>query len=39
MASNMADRDIFGKDGLAVRGSGTWAEDKLYYLERYLKIF
>jgi len=35
----MADRDIFGKDGLAVRGSGTWAEDKLYYLERYLKIF
>jgi len=38
MANNMDDQDIFGTDGLAVRGSGTWAEDKLYYLGRYLKI-
>lgn len=29
---------ILGKDGLIVRSSGKWAEEKLYYLERYLKI-
>lgn len=33
----MADA-ILGKDGLVVRSSGTWAEEKLYYLGRYLKI-
>lgn len=26
-------------DGLRVRGSGAWAEEKLYYLRRYLDIF
>lgn len=33
----MADA-IFGKDGLVVRDSGSWAEEKLYYLRRYLRI-
>lgn len=28
-----------GSDGLAARESGTWAREKLYYLERYLEIF
>jgi three-Cys-motif partner protein len=31
--------DLHGNDGLPVRSSGIWAEDKLYYLERYLDIF
>ncbi len=31
--------DLLGNDGLPVRDSGVWAEDKLYYLERYLDIF
>jgi len=30
---------LIGQDGLIVRDSGVWAKDKLYYLERYLKIF
>jgi len=29
---------IFGADGRVVRDSGKWAEEKLYYLGRYLKI-
>ncbi len=29
---------LLGKDGLVVRDSGAWAEEKLYYLGRYLKI-
>lgn len=36
---NMPEQDLLGSDGLPVRESGTWVEDKLYYLERYLKIF
>lgn len=28
-----------GSDGLPARGSGFWAKEKLYYLERYLDIF
>lgn len=35
----MSDQGPFGKDGLPVRDSGTWAKEKLYYLGRYLKIF
>jgi three-Cys-motif partner protein len=31
--------DLLGNDGLPVRGSGIWAKEKLYYLERYLDIF
>lgn len=34
----MAD-SILGSDGLIVRDSGSWAKEKLYYLERYLYIF
>jgi three-Cys-motif partner protein len=30
---------IPGSDGLIARDSGSWAKDKLYYLERYLYIF
>lgn len=30
--------DVLGKDGLVIRDSGSWAEEKLYYLGRYLKI-
>lgn len=30
---------LTGSDGLAVRGSGIWAKEKLYYLEHYLDIF
>ena len=33
----MAD-SIFGIDGRVIRDSGKWAEEKLYYLGRYLKI-
>lgn len=39
MANNMAEEDLIGKDGLPVRDSGSWVQDKLYYLGRYLKIF
>jgi three-Cys-motif partner protein len=35
----MSEQGLFGKDGLAVRDSGSWAKEKLYYLGRYLKIF
>jgi three-Cys-motif partner protein len=35
----MAEQEILGMAGLAIRDSGSWAEDKLYYLGRYLKIF
>ena len=35
----MAERDVLGSDGLIVRDSGSWVDDKLYYLGRYLKIF
>ncbi len=28
-----------GRDGLAVRDSGIWVKEKLYYLEHYLDIF
>jgi len=35
----MPDESPFGNDGLPVRDSGSWVEDKLYYLGRYLKIF
>lgn len=30
---------LTGSDGLTIRSSGLWAEEKLYYLEHYLKIF
>jgi three-Cys-motif partner protein len=39
MADNMADEDVSATDGLPVRSSGAWVEEKLYYLGRYLKIF
>ena len=35
----MIDQDPLGEDGLPVRDSGRWVEEKLYYLGRYLKIF
>lgn len=35
----MPEQDLLGNDGLIVRDSGSWVEDKLYYLGRYLKIF
>jgi three-Cys-motif partner protein len=35
----MSEQTLFGKDGLPVRDSGSWAKEKLYYLGRYLKIF
>jgi three-Cys-motif partner protein len=34
----MSEQALLGKDGLTVRDSGIWANDKLYYLGRYLKI-
>lgn len=30
---------LLGSDGLLIRDSGIWAEEKLYYLEHYLNIF
>src|SRR5260370_39477069 len=30
---------LTGSDGLTIRSSGIWAEEKLYYLEHYLDIF
>lgn len=36
---NMIDREPLGEDGLPVRDSGSWVEEKFYYLGRYLKIF
>ena len=39
MADNMIEQDPLGADGLPVRSSGAWVEDKLYYLRRYLNIF
>lgn len=35
----MSNQEISSDDGLAVRSSGTWAEEKLYYLRSYLDIF
>jgi len=35
----MSEREISAADGLPVRSSGAWAEEKLYYLRRYLDIF
>lgn len=35
----MADEDIPGTDGLPVRSSGVWVQEKLYYLRNYLNIF
>lgn len=35
----MMEEVLLGSDGLPVRDSGSWVEDKLYYLGRYLKIF
>lgn len=35
----MPEQDLLGSDGLTVRDSGIWAEEKLYYLEHYLDIF
>jgi three-Cys-motif partner protein len=39
MRGNMSQQELLGKDGLPIRESGRWAEEKLYYLGRYLKIF
>jgi three-Cys-motif partner protein len=30
---------LTGSDGLTIRSSGIWTEEKLYYLEHYLDIF
>jgi three-Cys-motif partner protein len=35
----VTDQSTIGSDGKIVRSSGIWAQDKLYYLERYLDIF
>lgn len=35
----MNEQEISDADGLPVRSSGAWAEEKLYYLRRYLDIF
>lgn len=35
----MSDRLISERDGLPARASGAWAEDKLYYVSRYLDVF
>jgi len=35
----MTEQEISATDGLPVRSSGAWAEEKLYYLRRYLDIF
>jgi three-Cys-motif partner protein len=35
----MREQQPLGSDGLAVRDSGEWAKEKLYYLEHYLDIF
>jgi hypothetical protein len=37
--SKMPDAEIIGSDGLVIRDSGLWVNDKLHYLNRYLKIF
>lgn len=36
---NMNEKEISANDGLPVRSSGAWVEEKLYYLRRYLSIF
>jgi three-Cys-motif partner protein len=38
-AGKMNEQEISAPDGLLVRSSGAWAEEKLYYLRRYLDIF
>src|SRR6266700_8081090 len=38
-AKKMREQEPLGTDGLAVRDSGEWAKEKLYYLEHYLDIF
>ena len=35
----MPEQGLLGNDGLPIRDSGNWVNDKLYYLARYLKIF
>lgn len=35
----MSEQQMLGADDLPARGSGAWAKEKLYYLERYLDIF
>jgi three-Cys-motif partner protein len=35
----MNEQEISAADGLPVRSSGAWAEEKLYFLRRYLDIF
>ena len=35
----MIEQEVSAVDGLPVRSSGAWAEEKLYYLRRYLDIF
>jgi len=35
----MNEQEVSAADGLPVRGSRSWAEEKLYYLRRYLDIF
>lgn len=39
LAGKMNEQEISTVDGLPVRSSGAWAEEKLYYLRRYLDIF
>jgi three-Cys-motif partner protein len=39
VAGKMNEQEISSADGLPVRSSGSWAEEKLYYLRRYLDIF
>lgn len=35
----MNEQEASATDGLPIRSSGTWAEEKFYYLRRYLDIF
>lgn len=35
----LSQKRFLGSDGLAVRDSGRWVTEKLYYLDRYLDIF
>ncbi|HET9177541.1 MAG TPA: three-Cys-motif partner protein TcmP [Terriglobia bacterium] len=39
VAGKMNGQEISAADGLPVRSSGVWAEEKLYYLRRYMDIF